>query len=390
MKGGSRGRVALIVLDGVGIGEAPDAVAYGDAGSDTLGNLARAVDGFRLPYLEALGLGCCRSLKGMPCNRPRAAHGVAIPASQGKDSTSGHWELCGVILERPFPVYPRGFPPDVVERFQQATGRGVLANKPASGTAVIEEYGAEHLESGAWILYTSADSVFQIAAHEDRVPLAELYEAARAARELLTGEHAVARVIARPFIGERGAFRRVAGHRRDLSLEPVAPTLLDRLAEAGIPRVGVGKVDDLFAGRSITSEHTPTNEDAYRLIGDHLASLDAGLVFANVIEFDQTWGHRNDTAGFYKGLVALDRALPELVGLLRGADMMILTADHGNDPTSASSDHSREIVPILVVGPEIRPAALGSKAFVDVGATVADYFGLEPAAGVSFLPDVAA
>ncbi len=384
----NRGRVAVIVLDGVGIGEAPDSADYGDIGSDTLGNVARAVGGMHLPYLESLGLGCCRPLKGMACGEPTAAFGVALPQSKGKDSTAGHWELCGVILERPFPVYPNGFPEEIVTSFVQATGRQVLANKPASGTAVIEEYGAEHLETGAWILYTSADSVFQIAAHEERVSLEELYAGARAARGMLVGDHSVARVIARPFVGEPGSFKRVSSHRRDFSLEPVAPTLLDRLAAANVQRVGVGKVDDLFAGRNIASEHTPTNEDAYRLIGDALRSLDSGLLFANVIEFDQTWGHRNDVVGFYRGLEALDRALPELVGLLRDDDLMILTADHGNDPTTSSTDHSREAVPILATGPQVRPVALGSREFADVGATVAEYFGTDLGVGVSFLSEV--
>ena len=384
----NRGRVAVIVLDGVGIGEAPDSADYGDIGSDTLGNVARAVGGMDLPYLESLGLGCCRPLEGMACGEPTAAFGVALPQSKGKDSTSGHWELCGVILERPFPVYPDGFPEEIVTSFVQATGRQVLANKPASGTAVIEEYGAEHLETGAWIVYTSADSVFQIAAHEERISLDELYAGARAAREMLVSDHNVARVIARPFVGEPGSFKRVSSHRRDFSLEPVAPTLLDRLAAANVQRVGVGKIDDLFAGRNIASEHTPTNEDAYRLIGDALRSLDSGLLFANVIEFDQTWGHRNDVVGFYRGLEALDRVLPELVGLLRDDDLMILTADHGNDPTTTSTDHSREAVPILATGPQVRPVALGSREFADVGATVAEYFGTDLGVGVSFLSEV--
>ena len=388
MTGSDRGRVALIVLDGVGIGEAPDSATYGDAGSNTLGNIAGVLGGLCLPYLESLGLGCCRPLEGMACGEATAAHGVALPASKGKDSTSGHWELCGVILERAFPVYPHGFPAEIVTRFEHVTGRRVLANKPASGTTIIEEYGAEHLESGAWIVYTSADSVFQIAAHEARIPLQELYDGSRAARDILAGEHAVARVIARPFVGRPGSFERVSGHRRDLSLDPVAPTLLDRLAGAGVPRVGVGKVDDLFAGRHITSVHTPTNEDAYGLIHDRLRSLPSGLLFANVPEFDQTWGHRNDVSGFYRGLEELDRALPELVGLLQDDDLMILTADHGNDPTTGSTDHSREAVPILVIGPRVRPLALGARAFVDIGATVADYFGVSLGVGDSFLPDV--
>ncbi|MFB3069494.1 MAG: phosphopentomutase, partial [Gemmatimonadales bacterium] len=277
------GRVALIVLDGVGIGAAPDAEEYGDAGSDTLGNVARAVGGLDLPYLDALGLGCCRPLDGMGCSRPKAAHGVAVPESFGKDSITGHWELCGVILDRPFPVYPNGFPTEVVNRFAQATGRGVLANKAASGTAVIEEYGVEHLATGAWILYTSADSVFQIAAHEELIPLDELYAGAQAAREILMGDHGVARVIARPFVGDPGSFHRLSEHRRDFSLEPTAPTLLDRLAGAGVERVGVGKVDDLFAGRSIASRHTSTNEGAYTFIGNALDTMESGFLLANVI-----------------------------------------------------------------------------------------------------------
>ena len=380
--------MALIVLDGVGIGAAPDADDYGDAGSDTLGNVARAVGGLDLPYLEALGLGCCRQLDGMGCSNPKAAHGIAVPESFGKDSITGHWELCGVILDRPFPVYPNGFPSEVVDRFAQATGRGVLANKPASGTTVIEEYGVEHLETGAWILYTSADSVFQIAAHEELIPLDELYAGAQNAREILKGDHGVARVIARPFVGDPGSFHRRSEHRRDFSLEPTAPTLLDRLAGANVERVGVGKVDDLFAGRSIVSRHTAANEDAYTFIGNALRTMESGFLLANVIEFDQTWGHRNDIPGFYGGLEELDRRLPDLVGLLRDEDLMILTADHGNDPTGPSTDHSREAVPILVTGPRVRPAALGTRAFVDVGATVADCFGLGAEIGLSFLPEI--
>lgn len=384
-----RGRFALIVLDGVGIGEAPDAARFGDAGSDTLGNVARAVGGYRLPYLEALGLACCRPLEGMRCGEPLAAHGVAVPRSQGKDSTSGHWELCGVVLERPFPTYPRGFPHAVIAAFARRTGRGVLGNKAASGTAIIEEFGREHLARGDWIVYTSADSVFQVAAHERIVPLEELYAACRLAREeILVGEHAVSRVIARPFEGEPGALRRTA-HRKDFSLAPPAPTVLDRLAEAGIPRVGVGKVDDLFAGRGIASEHTPTNADAYRLIGRALDEMDEGFLFVNVIEFDQTWGHRNDVAGFYDGLEELDQAVPALVERLREDDVMMLTADHGNDPTTPSTDHSREIVPVLVVGPRVAPAPLGTRAFADLGATAAEYFGVAAPAGASFLREVA-
>ncbi len=387
---GGRGRVALVVLDGVGIGAAPDAAAFGDEGSDTLGNVARAVGGLRLPNLEALGLGCCRPLEGMHCERPAAAHGVALPRSPGKDSTAGHWEICGLPLERPFPTYPRGFPHSVIAAFVRTTGRDVLGNKTASGTAIIEEYGADQVERGDWIVYTSADSVFQIAAHEGAIPLEELYAACRAARnDILVGEHAVSRVIARPFVGEPGSFQRTA-NRRDFSLAPPGATLLDRLAEAGVPRVGVGKVDDLFAGRGIASRHAPTNAQAYELIAEALRSLERGLVFANVIEFDQSWGHRNDAVGFYSGLQELDRALPELLAPLREGDLMMLTADHGNDPTTPSTDHSRELIPVLVAGPVVEPAALGEReTFADLGATVAEYFGVAVEAGTSFLSQVA-
>ncbi|MSR07562.1 MAG: phosphopentomutase [Gemmatimonadetes bacterium] len=385
-----KGRVALIVLDGIGIGEAPDTAAYGDAGSDTLGNVARAVGGLNLPYLESLGFGCCRPIKGMACGKALGAHGVALPSSKGKDSTTGHWEMCEVVLERPFPTYPKGFPASVVEEFSRRTGRAVLGNKAASGTAIIDEFGARHVETGAWIVYTSADSVFQVAAHEATVPLKDLYAACEDARAMLVGEHAVSRVIARPFLGTPGHFTRTA-NRRDFSVAPVRPTLLDRLAEAGVPRVGVGKVDDLFAGRGITSRHTRTNADAYRMIVEELGRMDGGFLFVNVIEFDQAWGHRNDVPGFHQGLKELDRDLPALVGALRGDDLMILTADHGNDPTTPSTDHSREAVPIVVVGPRVKPVNLGTRAsFADIGATTAEYFGLSPALGKSFLREILA
>jgi len=383
-------RAAIIVLDGVGIGPAPDTVAYGDGGSDTLGNVARAVGGLRLPNLERLGLGRCRPIPGLsPGVRPTAAHGVALPRSQGKDSTTGHWEICGVLLDKAFRTYPQGFPEDIIREFARRTGRGVIGNKAASGTAIIAELGEEHQRTGKWIVYTSADSVFQVAAHEATVPLEELYGACRTARELLLGEHAVSRVIARPFVGHPGAYARTP-NRRDFSIEPVGTTLLDRLAAAGIPRVGIGKVDDLFAGRHIASEHTATNADAYRLIEQALARVDTGFIFVNVIEFDQSWGHRNDVAGFHEGLRELDAWLPRLEQGLRDEDLVIVTADHGNDPTTPSTDHSREAVPILVLGPRVRAAALGERGtFADMGATIAEYFEVAPlAAGTSFLEDV--
>jgi phosphopentomutase len=385
-------RAAIIVLDGVGIGPAPDSAAYGDAGSHTLGNVARAVGGLALPNLERLGLGLCRPIAGLSATvRPSAAYGVALPRSYGKDSTTGHWELCGVLLSRPFRTYPQGFPRVLLDEFARRTGRGWLGNTAASGTAIIAELGQEQQRSGKWIVYTSADSVFQVAAHEATVPLEELYRACAIARQLLGDEYAVSRVIARPFGGPPGAYQRTP-HRRDFSIEPVGPTLLDRLAAAGVPRVGIGKVDDLFAGRNITSEHTPTNRAAYRLIERALDETETGFIFVNVIEFDQTWGHRNDVAGFHEGLRELDAWIPRLEARTQGDDLIILTADHGNDPTTPSTDHSREAVPILALGPTVRPRALGERGtFADVGATVAAYFAVEPlAAGTSFLGEIRA
>jgi phosphopentomutase len=385
-------RAALIVLDGVGIGPAPDSAAYGDAGSHTLGNVARAVGGLSLPNLERLGLGLCRPIAGLSATvQPSAAYGVALPRSHGKDSTTGHWELCGVLLARPFRTYPQGFPRVLLDEFARRTGRGWLGNTAASGTTIIAALGAEHQRSGKWIVYTSADSVFQLAAHEATVPLEELYRACAIARQLLGDDYAVSRVIARPFGGPPGAYQRTP-HRRDFSIAPVGPTLLDRLAAAGVPRVGIGKVDDLFAGRNITSEHTPTNGAAYRLIERALDETETGFIFVNVIEFDQTWGHRNDVAGFHEGLRELDAWIPRLEARTKGDDLIILTADHGNDPTTPSTDHAREAVPVLAFGPAIRSRALGERGtFADVGATIAAYFGVEPlAAGTSFLPEIRA
>jgi phosphopentomutase len=383
-------RAALIVLDGVGIGAAADADQYGDALSNTLGNVARQAGGLQLPNLERLGLGCCGDLAGIaPTTQAGAAYGVAEPMSPGKDSTTGHWELCGLVLDQPFPTYPHGFPADVIDEFARRTGRGVLGNKAASGTAILDELGDVHCRTGEWIVYTSADSVFQVAAHEQTVPVAELYSACRTARDILQPPHGVSRVIARPFVGSPGAWTRTAG-RKDFSLPPPGATLLDHLAQAHVPRVGVGKVDDLFAGRHITSIHTPTNADAYALIEGALLSMRRGLLLANVIEFDQTWGHRNDVRGFQRGLLELDQVLPRLLAPVREDDLVIFTADHGNDPTTPSTDHSREVVPILVVGPRVRPVPLGRRrSYADVGQTIAEFLGVAPlTVGVSFLNEV--
>jgi phosphopentomutase len=383
-------RVVLIVLDGLGIGPAHDTTTYGDTGSDTLGNTLRSVGGLSLPNLEALGLGCCAPLQGVAAvATPSAAWGICQPAGAGKDSTTGHWELCGLTLQQPFPTYPNGFPDDVIAEFSRRTGRGVLGNVAASGTAILDELGEEHQRTGGWIVYTSADSVFQVAAHEGVVPLGELYAACAAARDLLQPPHGVSRVIARPFVGTPGAWRRTA-HRKDISLPPPGPTLLDELAREHVPRLGIGKVDDLFAGRNISSVHAATNAEGYHLIGSALESARRGLIFANILEFDQSWGHRNDVPGFAAGLQELDRALPGLLGRVREGDLVIFTADHGNDPTTPSTDHSRERVPLLVYGPRVNAVPLGERStFADIGQTVAEFLGTAPLeSGRSFLGEV--
>jgi phosphopentomutase len=373
----ARRRALLLVLDGVGIGPAPDTAAYGDAGSDTLGNVARARGGLRLPNLAALGLGNLAALPGVPpTSTPAAAVGLALPRSAGKDSTTGHWELAGVHLARPFPTYPHGFPPEVLAPFIEATGRGVLANTVASGTAVIAEFAEAQRATGQWIVYTSADSVFQIAAHEAWIPLDELYRACEIARSQLVAPHDVSRVIARPFVGEAGQWQRTS-NRRDFAVPAPDVTLLDALAEAGVPRHGVGKVDDLFAGRNLVAQHTRDNADGIARLEAWLAEAPHGFCFANLVDFDQLYGHRNDVAGFAGALEAFDGALPRLLAALREDDLLIITADHGNDPTTPSTDHARERVPVLVAGPRVVPAPLGVlDTFADVGATVAEWFGL--------------
>lgn len=380
-------RAAVIVLDGVGIGAAPDAAAYGDVGSDTLGNLARAVGGLKLPNLATAGLGRIKPLAGVEAvAQPRGAWGTMRPRSAGKDSTTGHWEIAGVVLERPFPTYPHGFPREVIAEFSHRSGRAVIGNIAGSGTAVLDAYGPEHERTGAWIVYTSADSVFQIAAHEAVAPLAELYAACEAARAMLVPPHDLSRVIARPFTGSAGAYTRTA-HRRDFSIAPPGETLLDALAAAQITRIGVGKVDDLFAGRAISARHTAGNAEGLEAIAEGLRTMESGFLFANLVDFDQLWGHRNDVMGFHEGLRAFDRALPELERLLREDDLLFLTADHGNDPTTPSSDHSRERVPLLALGHRVRAGAIGERTtFADLGATVAEWLGVPfRGAGASFL-----
>jgi phosphopentomutase len=313
------------------------------------------------------------------------------PASAGKDSTTGHWEIAGVHLETAFPTFPRGFPREVIDEFSRETGRGVIANVVGSGTDVIRRYGDEHVATGQWIVYTSADSVFQIAAHENVVPLPDLYAACESARRMLRPPYDVSRVIARPFVGESGHFERTP-NRRDYSIEPPAETLLDALAKSGIPRDGVGKIDDLFAARSITARHTASNADGIRLIKDWFSSAASGFLFANLVDFDQLFGHRNDVAGFYGALREFDAALPSITSRLKEDDLLFITADHGNDPTTPSTDHARERVPLLVAGMRVVPRDLGERdTFSDLGATVAEWFGLSfRGRGRSFLSELVA
>lgn len=384
-------RAILLILDGVGIGEAHDARQYGDVGSHTLGHVLAATPNASLPSLEALGLGDLAPMEGMAPGRGTAARCTLQPASAGKDSTTGHWELCGVHLARPFPTYPRGFPAEVVEEFARRTGRAVIGNVVGSGTDVISRFADEQARTGAWILYTSADSVFQIAAHEGVIPLEELYRGCQVAREMLVAPHNVSRVIARPFVGPSGAWTRTA-NRRDYSIEPTGETLLDALAAAGIARDGVGKVDDLFAGRGIRSTHTRDNAEGIRLVHEWLRSRTGGLLFANLVDFDQLYGHRNDVPGFYGALRQFDDALPSLLSGLQEDDLLFITADHGNDPTTPSTDHARERVPLLVVGARVRPVLLGERAtFADVGATIGEWLGVSfRGRGTSMLREVVA
>jgi phosphopentomutase len=385
-----RRRAVILVLDGVGIGAAPDAAAYGDVGSDTLGHVCEAIPGIALPNLSRVGLGNIKPIAHLAAtDAPEGAWGLMQPASAGKDSTTGHWEIAGVHLARPFPTYPDGFPATVVDEFSRATGRGVIGNVAASGTEIIARLGEEHQRTGQWIVYTSADSVFQVAAHEQTIPLAELYAACETARRQLVVPHDVSRVIARPFVGEPGAYARTSG-RHDYSIAPPAETLLDALAAAGVPRAGVGKVDDLFAGRSLRSTHTSGNAEGIREVLEWLQGAQGGLLFANLVDFDTLFGHRNDAAGFARALREFDDALPAIRAALREDDLLFITADHGNDPTTPSSDHARENVPVIALGAAVHPMSVGvRRTFSDLGATVAEWLNVGfRGEGTSFLPQL--
>lgn len=386
-----RRRVIVVVLDSAGVGALPDAAVYGDEGSATIPHLAASVGGLRLPTMERLGLGHVAEIAGVPPRAgPQGAHGRMAEVSAGKDSTTGHWELMGVILAGPFPTYPHGFPPDVIEPFERAIGRTVLGNVPASGTEIIARLGEEHLRTGSPIVYTSADSVFQVACHEAVVPLDTLYAWCHVAREQLTGPHAVSRVIARPFVGEPGAFVRTP-NRRDFSLPPPQPTVLDALRGAGLEVWAVGKIEDLFAGRGVTQAiHTTSDMDGMRATEGAYARCRRGLVFTNLVDLDTKYGHRNDPLGYARDLEAIDARLADLLERLDDDTVLLVTADHGNDPTSASTDHSREYVPVLVAGADVRPADLGTRAsFADLGATVAEVLGVGwSGAGASFASEI--
>lgn len=383
-------RVVIIVLDSAGVGALPDAARYGDEGSSTLPHTARAVGGLRVPHLEALGLGRIAPIEGVrPLAAPQGAFGKLTERSAGKDSTTGHWELMGVIVDRPFPTYPQAFPPDLIAAFERAIGTKTLGNEVASGTEIIARLGPEHQRTGYPIVYTSADSVFQVAAHEDVIPTERLYKICLTARHLLTGRHAVGRVIARPFVGSVGAYTRT-DRRKDFSLPPTTPTVLDGVTAQGLEVVGIGKIPDLFAGRGVTrSIHTRDDLDGLTQTAAVMTATARGIIFTNLVDLDSKYGHRNDPTGYAHDLEAIDGALPPVMDQLRADDLLVITADHGNDPTSGSTDHAREYVPVLFGGPSVRRGVdLGVRStFADVGATVADALGIPwEGPGESVLP----
>lgn len=382
-------RVIWIVLDSFGVGSLPDAKAYGDDGANTLLHIAENAKGFSLPNMESLGLGNIEAAPGVAAtDQPRGAWGKARERSAGKDTTAGHWEMAGVITPEKFPTFPNGFPADFLKAFEKAIGRGTLGNCVASGTEIIERLGPEHLRTGRPIVYTSADSVFQIAAHEDVIKLDELYKICEIAREMLKGPLGVGRVIARPFIGTPGHFVRTA-ERRDFSLAPVGVTVPDLVKEAGLPSVAIGKIHDIFAGRGFTeSIHTENNGDGVQKTLDAMDRVHEGLLYTNLVDYDMKYGHRRDVQGYADALMAFDRRLPEITKKMGPDDLLILTADHGCDPTWHGTDHTREYIPMLFYGPRVRPVSLGERAtYADEGATVADFLGVKaPAAGESMLP----
>ncbi|MBE3591773.1 MAG: phosphopentomutase [Thermoanaerobacter sp.] len=384
-------RVILIVLDSVGVGELPDAYKFGDEGSNTLGHVTEKT-GIGLPNMGKLGLGNIIPLKSVPKN-PNAigGYGKMAEKSAGKDTTTGHWEIAGLFIEKPFPIYPHGFPEEIIKEFEKRIGRKVLGNKPASGTEIIKELGEEHVKTGYPIVYTSADSVFQVAAHEDIIPVEELYRICEIAREILKGDHALGRVIARPFTGTPGNFVRT-GNRRDFSLKPFEPTILDMLKEAGYEVFAIGKIEDIFAGQGITEKnHTTNNDEGITATIKAMDEIKNGLIFTNLVDFDMLYGHRNDVEGYAKALTHFDNRLPEIMGKLTKEDLLIITADHGCDPTTPSTDHSREYVPLLVYSPSMKHGVnLGVRStYSDVAATIAEIFKVGTTKhGTSFLKEL--
>jgi len=386
-------RVIVFVLDGVGAGEAPDALEYGDVGSNSLSNTAIKVGGLNLPNLEKIGFGYITPMLGVSeVENPTGAYGKMTPKSAGKDSVTGHWELMGIYLEEAFPVYPNGFPSEVINEFTRLTGLEVLGNKAASGTEIIQELGEEHLRTGKPIIYTSADSVFQIAAHEEIIPVEKLYELCKISRKMLVGKHNVGRVIARPFIGKSASDFSRTSRRHDFPRFPESDTMLDKLIKAGLPVYATGKIDDLFGNRGITySNHTTNNLDSIQATKDFIKENFNGLLFANLIEFDMIFGHRNDARGYADALEMFDRSIPEIQAILRPEDVVMIVADHGVDPTTESTDHSREYIPLLVFGEMVKKNVnLGTReTFADVAATIAEIFGIEkPLFGTSFLSEI--
>ncbi|WKZ33427.1 MAG: phosphopentomutase [Thermodesulfobacteriota bacterium] len=384
-------RVILIVFDGLGIGELPDAEAYGDEGSHTLDNTSRAVNGLKVPVLASLGLGHIDGVREIPrVERPSGSFGRMREASPGKDTATGHWEMAGVVLDKPFPVFPQGFPPGIMESFTNETGWGWLWGKTASGTDIIERFGEEHLKTRKLIVYTSADSVFQIAAHESVLPVEGLYRVCEKTR-LIADAYNIGRVIARPFTGEPGAFRRLPA-RKDFSVPPPYKTLLDNIVEAGLEVAGIGKIGDIFVHKGITSEvHTSSNDDGIDRTIEVMERKSRGLVFTNLVDFDTYYGHRNDPRGFAEALSRMDARLPEIMERLGPDDILFITGDHGCDPTTPSTDHSREHVPLLVYGDAVRPGEdLGTRqTFSDLGATIASALGVRaPRNGISFLDHI--
>lgn len=385
-------RIILIVLDSVGIGALPDAAKYGDEGANTLQHIAKGVGGLKLPNLENLGLGKISPLKGMDDRiTAQGVFGKMAEASVGKDTTTGHWEIAGIILKEPFPTYPDGFPEEIIEQFKQEIGRDILGNKPASGTKILEELGEEHLQTGKPIVYTSADSVFQIAAHEEVIPVTELYEMCKIARKLLTGKHAVGRVIARPFVGKPGSFTRT-GRREDFSLTPPEDTMLDKIVNGEKTVLAVGKIIDIFAGKGISeSNHTISNLECIDATLEYMKLNQSGLIFTNLVEFDMVYGHRRDVEGYYQALKDFDTRLPDIISRLREDDILVITADHGCDPTHKGTDHTREYVPLLIYGKKVkRDYNLQVRStFADLAQTITELLGVEGVEnGTSFAKEI--